>query len=150
MRRNCTVCASGWSPTRTGAGGVVTGVGHRLGLAQRSRSLKRLGWLAHIRRKGDKAAEESDAEAIWFIGQIRQLSVTQKNSLNSQLSSITYGYDARGRMNLLLGTRHQCPNCATFLLAGQQPCRAGRCDEFHRHELRRLRPVLLPRRRTLI
>ena len=40
---------------------------------QRHTSLKRLGCLAHIRRKWYKAAEESSAEAIWFIGQIRQL-----------------------------------------------------------------------------
>jgi hypothetical protein len=35
--------------------------------------LKRLGCLAHVRRRWYKAAEESSAEAIWFIGQIRQL-----------------------------------------------------------------------------
>ena len=40
---------------------------------QRHTSLKRLSCLAHIRRKWYKAAEESCAEAIWFIGQIRQL-----------------------------------------------------------------------------
>jgi transposase len=40
---------------------------------QRPTTLKRLGCLAHIRRKWYKAAEESSAEAIWFIGQIRQL-----------------------------------------------------------------------------
>jgi transposase len=40
---------------------------------QRPTVLKRLGCLAHIRRKWYKAAEESCAEAIWFIGQIRQL-----------------------------------------------------------------------------
>ena len=40
---------------------------------QRPTALKRLGCLAHIRRKWYKAAEESCAEAIWFIGQIRQL-----------------------------------------------------------------------------
>ena len=40
---------------------------------QRPTALKRLGCLAHIRRKWYKAAEESSAEAIWFIGQIRQL-----------------------------------------------------------------------------
>jgi hypothetical protein len=40
---------------------------------QRPATLKRLGCLAHIRRKWYKAAEESCAEAIWFIGQIRQL-----------------------------------------------------------------------------
>ena len=40
---------------------------------ERPSQLKRLGCLAHIRRKWYKAAEESSAEAIWFIGQIRQL-----------------------------------------------------------------------------
>ena len=40
---------------------------------QRPASLKRLGCLAHIRRKWYKAAGESCSEAIWFIGQIRQL-----------------------------------------------------------------------------
>jgi len=40
---------------------------------QRPAVLKRLGCLAHIRRRWYKAAEESCAEAIWFIGQIRQL-----------------------------------------------------------------------------
>ena len=40
---------------------------------QRPQALKRLGCLAHIRRKWYKAAEESCTEAIWFIGQIRQL-----------------------------------------------------------------------------
>jgi transposase len=40
---------------------------------QRPTVLKRLGCLAHIRRKWYKTAEESCAEAIWFIGQIRQL-----------------------------------------------------------------------------
>jgi len=40
---------------------------------QRPSQLKRLACLAHIRRKWYKAAEESCAEAIWFIGQIRQL-----------------------------------------------------------------------------
>ncbi len=40
---------------------------------QRPTELKRLGCLAHIRRKWYQAAEESCAEAIWFIGQIRQL-----------------------------------------------------------------------------
>jgi len=40
---------------------------------QRPTALKRLGCLAHIRRKWYKAAEESCAEAIWFIAQIRQL-----------------------------------------------------------------------------
>ena len=40
---------------------------------QRPSLLKRLGCLAHIRRKWYKAAEESCSEAIWFIGQIRQL-----------------------------------------------------------------------------
>ena len=40
---------------------------------QRPALLKRLGCLAHIRRKWYKAAEESCSESIWFIGQIRQL-----------------------------------------------------------------------------
>jgi transposase len=40
---------------------------------QRPKVLKRLGCAAHIRRKWYKAAEESCSEAIWFIGQIRQL-----------------------------------------------------------------------------
>lgn len=40
---------------------------------QRPIALKRLGCLAHIRRKWYKAAEEACAEAVWFIGQIRQL-----------------------------------------------------------------------------
>jgi len=40
---------------------------------QRPAVLKRLGCLAHVRRRWYKAAEESCAEAIWFIGQIRQL-----------------------------------------------------------------------------
>jgi transposase len=40
---------------------------------QRPTTLKRLGCLAHIRRKWYKAAKESCGEAIWFIGQIRQL-----------------------------------------------------------------------------
>ena len=40
---------------------------------QRPKALKRLGCVAHIRRKWYKAAEESCTEAIWFIGQIRQL-----------------------------------------------------------------------------
>jgi len=40
---------------------------------QRSSVLKRLGCLAHVRRKWYKAAEESCVEAIWFIAQIRQL-----------------------------------------------------------------------------
>jgi transposase len=40
---------------------------------QRPAELKRLGCLAHIRRKWYTAAEESCAQAIWFIGQIRQL-----------------------------------------------------------------------------
>ena len=40
---------------------------------QRPATLQRLGCLAHIRRKWYKAAEESCTEAIWFIGQIRQL-----------------------------------------------------------------------------
>lgn len=40
---------------------------------QRPSQLKRLGCLAHVRRKWYKAAEESCAQAIWFIGHIRQL-----------------------------------------------------------------------------
>lgn len=40
---------------------------------QRPTQIKRLGCLAHIRRKWYKAAEESSAEGIWFIAQIRQL-----------------------------------------------------------------------------
>ena len=40
---------------------------------QRPTEIKRLGCLAHIRRKWYKAAGESSAEAIWFIAQIRQL-----------------------------------------------------------------------------
>ena len=40
---------------------------------KRPTELRRLGCLAHIRRKWYKAAEESCTEAIWFIGQIRQL-----------------------------------------------------------------------------
>ena len=40
---------------------------------ERPGQIKRLGCLAHIRRKWYKAAEESSAEAIWFIAQIRQL-----------------------------------------------------------------------------
>jgi len=40
---------------------------------ERPRALKRLGCLAHVRRRWYKAAEEACAEAIWFIGQIRQL-----------------------------------------------------------------------------
>jgi transposase len=40
---------------------------------ERPRTLKRLACLAHVRRRWYKAAEESCSEAIWFIGQIRQL-----------------------------------------------------------------------------
>ena len=40
---------------------------------ERPRALKRLACLAHVRRRWYKAAEESCSEAIWFIGQIRQL-----------------------------------------------------------------------------
>jgi hypothetical protein len=47
---------------------------------QRPASLKRLGCLAHIRRKWYKAAQESCAEAIWFIGQIRQLYLIEEQS----------------------------------------------------------------------
>jgi hypothetical protein len=39
----------------------------------RPTELRRLGCLAHVRRKWYKAAEKSCADAIWFIGQIRQL-----------------------------------------------------------------------------
>jgi len=40
---------------------------------KRPTELRRLGCLAHIRRKWYKAAEESCTEAVWFIAQIRQL-----------------------------------------------------------------------------
>ncbi len=40
---------------------------------KRPTELRRLGCLAHIRRKWYKAAEEACTEAIWFIAQIRQL-----------------------------------------------------------------------------
>ena len=40
---------------------------------ERHATLNRLGCLAHIRRKWYKAAQEASTEAIWFIGQIRQL-----------------------------------------------------------------------------
>lgn len=40
---------------------------------RRPAQIKRLGCLAHIRRKWYKAAEESSTQAIWFIAQIRQL-----------------------------------------------------------------------------
>ena len=40
---------------------------------ERPRTLRRLGCLAHVRRRFHKALLESCAEAIWFIGQIRQL-----------------------------------------------------------------------------
>jgi transposase len=39
----------------------------------RPTELRRLGCLAHVRRKWYKAAEKSCAEAVWFIAQIRQL-----------------------------------------------------------------------------
>jgi hypothetical protein len=44
---------------------------------QRPTVLKRLGCLAHIRREWYKAAEESCAGAVWFIGQIRQLNLIE-------------------------------------------------------------------------
>lgn len=40
---------------------------------ERPSTLRRLGCLAHSRRRFYKAAEESSAQAIWFIAQIRQL-----------------------------------------------------------------------------
>ena len=40
---------------------------------ERPRTLRRLGCLGHARRRYHKALLESSAEAIWFIGQIRQL-----------------------------------------------------------------------------
>ncbi len=40
---------------------------------ERPSQLKRLGCLSHARRRYYKAVEESSAEAIWFIAQIRQL-----------------------------------------------------------------------------
>jgi predicted DNA-binding transcriptional regulator AlpA len=49
---------------------------------QRPATLKRLGCLAHIRRKWYKAAEESCAEAVWFIGQIRQLYLMEDETRN--------------------------------------------------------------------
>ncbi len=55
-------------PLQTDAHGV-----HDSLRRQRPTTRKRLGCLAHIRRKWYKAAEESCAEAAWFIGQIRQL-----------------------------------------------------------------------------
>jgi transposase len=47
---------------------------------QRPTMLKRPGCLAHIRRKWYKAAQESCAEAIWFIGQIRQLYLIEEET----------------------------------------------------------------------
>src|SRR5204862_2142257 len=47
---------------------------------QRPTALKRLGCLAHIRRKWYKAAEESCAGAIWFIGQSLQLYRTEEET----------------------------------------------------------------------
>ena len=40
---------------------------------ERPKTLKRIGCLAHARRKFYKAVEESSSQAIWFIGQIRLL-----------------------------------------------------------------------------
>jgi transposase len=40
---------------------------------ERPRTLRRLGCLAHVRRRFHKALLESSTEAIWFFGQIRQL-----------------------------------------------------------------------------
>jgi hypothetical protein len=40
---------------------------------ERPSQLKRLGCLAHARRRWYKAAQESCAQSIWFIAQIRQL-----------------------------------------------------------------------------
>jgi len=40
---------------------------------ERPRTLRRLGCLAHVRRYWRKALLESSVEALWFIGQIRQL-----------------------------------------------------------------------------
>jgi hypothetical protein len=40
---------------------------------ERPRTLRRLGCLGHARRRFHKALLESSAEALWFIGQIRQL-----------------------------------------------------------------------------
>lgn len=42
-------------------------------LQKRSPGVRRLGCLAHARRKFYTALQESDGEAIWFISQIRQL-----------------------------------------------------------------------------
>jgi len=40
---------------------------------ERPRTLRRLGCLSHARRRFHKALLESSTEALWFIGQIRQL-----------------------------------------------------------------------------
>ena len=40
---------------------------------ERPRTLQRLGCLSHARRRFHKALLESSAEALWFIGQMRQL-----------------------------------------------------------------------------
>ena len=47
---------------------------------KRHATLHRLGCLAHMRRKWYKAAQESSPEAIWFIGQIRQLYQIEEES----------------------------------------------------------------------
>jgi hypothetical protein len=47
---------------------------------ERPTVLKRLGCLAHVRRRWYKAAEESCTEAIWFIGQIRQLYLIEEET----------------------------------------------------------------------
>lgn len=41
---------------------------------ERPRTLRRLGWLGPARRRCHKALLEASVEAIWFIGQIRELS----------------------------------------------------------------------------
>lgn len=40
---------------------------------ERPRTLRRLGCLSHVRRRFHKALLEASAQALWFIGQIRQL-----------------------------------------------------------------------------
>src|SRR5208283_325333 len=47
---------------------------------QRPATLKRLGCLSHARRRYYKAAEESCAQSIWFIAQIRQLYLIEDES----------------------------------------------------------------------
>jgi transposase len=46
---------------------------------ERPRTLRRLGCLGHARRRYHKALLESSAEAIWFIGQIRELYKLEAN-----------------------------------------------------------------------